>query len=508
MKMAELAPKKRRSSSDKPSWNKCLCHVVDKANGRLTTFTEQSWYTFHKCSNSRRDEIWMIMKNFWGHGPKGGYHRQCYQKYTNKNKVAKAEMNQIYKTEDETKRDESLESSPKRVRRSQLPNFDLNKCAICQKDKIQKSIKGLRTREPLTLNISEYGSTTLAKAAKLRNDTRLLLNIEGKDTIAMEVKYHRSCYKDYVRVKEIDKSCQEKNDEECYDRAFSNLKETVNVEIITKSRAIPMSDLLDDYVKYLAEHGISAPSYSSSKLKSRLIRCFGQKLSFRSPVSKNQSEIVYSSQVNVGEVIEAFCKNINADGEHSENEEIAIEENRQNESYQVYHAAKIIRNLLSDVKPTMNWPPSPDDLNSGSAMIPKLVYNLFAWILSSHSKYSEERVSDLSPDVNRLVLSFSQDLVHSVSRGRVKTPKHVVLPMTVKSLTGSVELITILNKFGHGLSYSLVEELETALAETQLARQQNDTLIPSACSLAVPGIFCWDNNDLLEETLSGKNFCL
>lgn len=150
----------------------------------------------------------------------------------------------------------------------------------------------------------------------------------------------------------------------------------------------------------------------------------------------------------------------------------------------------------------MNWPPSPDDLNSDNAMIPDLVYNFFAWILSPHSKYSEERVSDLSSDVSRLAVSFSQDLIHSVSRGRVKTPKHVVLPMTVKSLTGSVELITILNKFG--LSYSLIEELETALAEIQIANQQNGILIPSVCSPAVPGVFCWDNNDLTEETLSGK----
>ena len=58
-------------------------------------------------------------------------------------------------------------------------------------------------------------------------------------------------------------------------------------------------------------------------------------------------------------------------------------------------------------------------------------------------KYSVERVSNISPDVNRLALSLSQDLIHSVSRGHIKTPKHIVLLMTVKSLTGNVELITL-----------------------------------------------------------------
>lgn len=156
------------------------------------------------------------------------------------------------------------------------------------------------------------------------------------------------------------------------------------------------------------------------------------------------------------------------------------------------------------MKPTMAWPPSSEDLDCENAIVPDLLYNMMAWILSSQSGYSVERVSNLPPNVHRLVLSLCQDLIHSVSRGRIKTPKHVFLPMTVKSLTGNVELITILNRFGHGLSYSQVEEVETALVETQIAKQQYGVFVPSACHPNVSGVLCWDNNDLQEETLSGK----
>ena len=62
----------------------------------------------------------------------------------------------------------------------------------------------------------------------------------------------------------------------------------------------------------------------------------------------------------------------------------------------------------------------------------------------------------------------------------------------------------VLNRFGHGLSYSQVEEVETALAEMQITKQQNGFLVPSVCYPNVPAVFCWDNNDLQEETLSGK----
>lgn len=116
--------------------------------------------------------------------------------------------------------------------------------------------------------------------------------------------------------------------------------------------------------------------------------------------------------------------------------------------------AKMIPKLVGNMKPTMAWPPSSEDLDCENPIVPDLLYNMMAWILSSQSGYSVERVSNLPPNVHRLVLSLCQDLIHSVSRGRIKTPKHVVLPMTVKSLTGNVELITVLNRFGHGLSYS------------------------------------------------------
>lgn len=62
---------------------------------------------------------------------------------------------------------------------------------------------------------------------------------------------------------------------------------------------------------------------------------------------------------------------------------------------------------------------------------------------------------------------------------------------------------TFINSLGHGLSYTQVEELETALAEREIEKSQDGILVPDICSFGVPGVFCWDNNDLIEETLSG-----
>ena len=80
----------------------------------------------------------------------------------------------------------------------------------------------------------------------------------------------------------------------------------------------------------------------------------------------------------------------------------------------------------------------------------------------------------------RYILAICQDLIHCTTHGRVKMPKHFTLPVTVKSLTGSAELVTILNHFGHGQSYSQVEEAETAIAEKQAEQQGGGVLLPSS----------------------------
>ncbi|CAH3173032.1 unnamed protein product [Porites lobata] len=297
----------------------------------------------------------------------------------------------------------------------------------------------------------------------------MLLHIDGRDTKAMEIKYHRSCYKNYIHPKQLAKleeqNCQEKDaGTEGYDRAFGKVEEFVEKEVIAAAKAIPMSTLIEKYTSFLTEEGVNVVTYRSTKLKNRLTRFFGERLSFHRPSNQNQSELVYSLNVKTGEVVETVFKSTTSVDE----EQMANSDKCEIE------------------------------------MVPDLLYNMMAWILSTKSEYSVERVSDISPEVHRLALSLSQDLIHSATRGRIKTPKNVVLPMTVKSLTGNAELITILNRFGHSLSYSQIEEVETALAEMQIAKRQNRVFVPSVCYPNVPGVFCWDNNDLQEETLSGK----
>ena len=75
-------------------------------------------------------------------------------------------------------------------------------------------------------------------------------------------------------------------------------------------------------------------------------------------------------------------------------------------------------------------------------------------------------------------MSIPQDIVFIASNGSKLTPKHIALPVTMKCITGSSEVVTLLNRFGHGVSYSKLEEIEIAMAKRQINKHENKDLIP------------------------------
>lgn len=87
--------------------------------------------------------------------------------------------------------------------------------------------------------------------------------------------------------------------------------------------------------------------------------------------------------------------------------------------------------------------------------------------------------------------------------GRVKTPKSILLPSIVKALTNNTEIITSLNKLGHGLAYTQLMEIQTENAYLIVDKQkENSTLLINALK-EVFSLYVADNIDRNEETLTG-----
>ena len=87
--------------------------------------------------------------------------------------------------------------------------------------------------------------------------------------------------------------------------------------------------------------------------------------------------------------------------------------------------------------------------------------------------------------------------------GRVKTPKSILLPSIVKALTNNTEIITSLNKLGHGIGYTQLMEIQTENAYMIVDKQkENGTLLLNALK-EIFSLYVADNIDRNEETLTG-----
>ena len=144
------------------------------------------------------------------------------------------------------------------------------------------------------------------------------------------------------------------------------------------------------------------------------------------------------------------------------------------------------------MKDPLPWPPRLEDLNPENLNYPEKLEQLIDAIFKNQ------------PD--RLKLCIMQYLIYSVTLGRVKTPKKVLLPSIVKNLTKNTELINILNRLGHGICYTLLMEIQTKEAYRLSEQQLNEgMIIPEDCLTEQFTIFVADNIDRQEKTLSGMH---
>ena len=172
----------------------------------------------------------------------------------------------------------------------------------------------------MTQNISEYGSASLLRAAEIRDDNHVLLQIKGQDCIAREIKYHRSCYKNYVRFETLTKletqnSATEDKEFKGYSIAFGKLCHYVQSEIIIKTRIFNMTELVEK---------------------------FGKQLHFSKPSNPSKPELAYSANVEKEKIVESVVLQSDmADGGLESRVEETDEQNsraRRDVAYQVYYA--------------------------------------------------------------------------------------------------------------------------------------------------------------------------
>ena len=145
----------------------------------------------------------------------------------------------------------------------------------------------------------------------------------------------------------------------------------------------------------------------------------------------------------------------------------------------------------------MEWQPDPHTTDRDHINIPESLQVFFQVVLTGE-------VGSTSQRIERLITSIGQDVLYGASRGKIKPPKHMLLPFAIKSLTGNVKLIKILNRLGHGASYSQMTEIDTALCMKKLAMLPDVGIPLLGCVQPyINTTVAFDSIDRLKETLSG-----
>ena len=286
-----------------------------------------------------------------------------------------------------------------------------------------------------------------------------------------------------------------------YSAAFAMLVDEITPGL-SEGKIYDMSHLLDRYKQVLEVKGISCSNYRSEKLKRRMRGHFLDQIVIEKQNDPSKPELIYSSHLSVADIVKTSVSQQSS--EDFEVDEDTRQDMEQDKATILYQAAKIIKNDIKQCNGISIRLLCVDDVSIEKG---RYLYSFLSEVISKQDKKATT-VSDgatLSAEKGRRVVMLGQDIIHAATNSQVKTPKHVGLAVTIHHLTGSKEVVTLLNRMGHCSSYDDVEIVNTAWAREMEARsQQTGVVIPSNITAGPSVQFAADNNDFNEETLHGK----
>ena len=239
----------------------CLCHIITGAKGKTRSFSQTSWTTFCKAARIRQDTVYINCESFLDETtPVGSYHPACYRRYTNPDHLKRYENRRT--SPRKRKPDAQTATAPpsKSLRSSMAPGLveKEEKCFHCRKkDKYKKDKKN---KEPLLTCETDNVEANIKNAAKIRNDQRVLLDIEGKNLKAIEMRYHKTCYAAYINNRQLKliEDSKKESSSTIHEKAFQQVASIVDKQVFKQNETVAMSHLLDVYVEYIREnHDVS-----------------------------------------------------------------------------------------------------------------------------------------------------------------------------------------------------------------------------------------------------------
>ena len=450
---------------------KCVVHYRHlNVTARVVPLDERKFETLQKAKTARKilggdnehfEQCVAVPENFDPYSQ--GAHTECYKKFTLALSTAK-KRNVL--------QDISNNLECKRLKRSGEAANQLfpDHCMFCKSANAIR-VKGVK-QFPHIIQTEE----TLIAAAKTKNDEQMMILMSGGNLTNRQFKVHRKCYNDYTKRPKPSELLDDSGiAEESFEvDPYDALNEFVQKEIIVNNKAITLEHLTEMCGKDKTNRS------HRSRVKERLKSKFPQLLFFNCAKNKDSQIVAYKSEEIT--VTDLFQKN---------RDEVIR-----------FAATALRRDVVSFIENAAEipWPPRSKDLRREDRNPPLSVQKFFRVML-------QDTHHSVGVNVDRLISSYSQDVVHAISKGKFLTSKHTLLSNTLHTITGQEAIVDIVHKFGGCGSYDMVRSVQTAQAELSNTLASIDRplpLVPLTDADWVLTHFWWDNCDVKKENKSGS----
>ena len=307
----------------------------------------------------------------------------------------------------------------------------------------------------------------------MKEDEQLLLHVREVDLIAKEFTMHKPCYNNYVR--HLTKKAHDQKEASEHQREvgdFSAVKEVIQSAILSNNQALSITAL---HRLYKVGYGSQFERSYRAKLKKRIMDEFDDALIFLKIDNATPEVVASSAGLEATTIVNDKERILKLAAEHLRNDIMAY--------------ASTLDELV--------WPPNSETLSSSKRDPPPSATSFFTHLLKSKGH-------NITNTTKRLIDSYTTDMIHSVTRGKVITLKHFLLGVDLHNLTGLKLPIKILSHLGHSIDYNVVCEIETAEAELAMMRLSlNDDMQQNPTGEKCLKFWWADNFNQKLETLTG-----
>ncbi|KAI3388753.1 hypothetical protein SNEBB_003675, partial [Seison nebaliae] len=390
-----------------------------------------------------RDAIFNIDSN----DPKLLYHRNCRSSFTHKKTLAS------FSPKEESPAATDLRKSCREGPSSSRVMEEI--CIFCEKK--TKYLTGSKSREPLMQSLELRSDAKVRQVAIEKLDNKILA-ITSQNIVAAEAHYHKTCYRNYTRDEKpravtATMTSQDAAYQEAQHASFLMLFKHIRDTLFTDPQVVRLAHLTDTFVEFMRTHGCDDVKLQTKKhIRRKLESEFGDSLHFINEA--NGRVLVYPDNLSLTQVLRENVKL---------KDNVQELESRSDMTHTINRSASHIRNQIKSM-PKMPWPPKPEELDGDYLNLPDTLTLFLRRLLMGDS-------ADGTPRLQRVVQSLGQDCVYAVSGGSTIPAKHILLPWGL----------------GHSISYSKLEELDTALClQKQVQEADMGVTLPYTSHPCVP----------------------